>query len=149
MAPYSSTLAWKIPVDRGAWRATVHRVTQSRRWPKRLSTHLCSQGGCCYCSWWEGVGSWGRRSVTQCQGHQVPQRTVQSPKSLSCSQPPPQPHFCSPIPSRKVKIPPCSACGESIPRRMKGTSLGNSPSLKALGCKPPPLLKVTKTESIG
>ena len=30
MATHSSILAWRIPVDRGAWRATVHRVTQSR-----------------------------------------------------------------------------------------------------------------------
>ena len=26
MATYSSILAWKIPMDRGAWRATVHGV---------------------------------------------------------------------------------------------------------------------------
>ena len=26
----SSILAWRIPMDRGAWRATVHRVTKSR-----------------------------------------------------------------------------------------------------------------------
>ena len=26
----SSILAWKIPMDRGAWRATVPRVTRSR-----------------------------------------------------------------------------------------------------------------------
>ena len=24
MAPHSSTLAWKTPMDGGAWRATVH-----------------------------------------------------------------------------------------------------------------------------
>ena len=29
MATHSSILAWRIPVDRGAWRATVHRVTES------------------------------------------------------------------------------------------------------------------------
>ena len=29
MAIHSSILAWGIPLDRGAWRATVHRVTQS------------------------------------------------------------------------------------------------------------------------
>ena len=32
-------LAWRIPMDRGAWQATVHRVTKSRTWLKRLSTH--------------------------------------------------------------------------------------------------------------
>ena len=26
MATHSSILAWKIPMDRGAWRATVHGV---------------------------------------------------------------------------------------------------------------------------
>ena len=29
MATHSSILAWRIPVDRGAWRATVHRVAKS------------------------------------------------------------------------------------------------------------------------
>ena len=31
------------PMDRGAWRATVHRVAQSRIRLKRLSTHACTQ----------------------------------------------------------------------------------------------------------
>ena len=30
MATYSSILAWKIPMDRGAWQASVHRVTKSQ-----------------------------------------------------------------------------------------------------------------------
>ena len=30
MATHSSILAWKTPMDRGAWWATVHRVTKSR-----------------------------------------------------------------------------------------------------------------------
>ena len=30
MAHYSSVLAWRIPMDRGAWRATVHQVAKSR-----------------------------------------------------------------------------------------------------------------------
>ena len=30
MAPHSSTLAWKNPMDEGAWRATVHGVTKSQ-----------------------------------------------------------------------------------------------------------------------
>ena len=29
MATHSSTLAWKIPMDRGAWRATVPGVPKS------------------------------------------------------------------------------------------------------------------------
>ena len=28
MATHSSTLAWRIPIDRGAWRATVRGVTE-------------------------------------------------------------------------------------------------------------------------
>ena len=30
MATYSSILAWRIPMDRGAWRAAVHGVTKSQ-----------------------------------------------------------------------------------------------------------------------
>ena len=30
MATRSSILAWRIPMDRGAWWATVHGLTQSR-----------------------------------------------------------------------------------------------------------------------
>ena len=30
MATDSSILAWRIPMDRGAWGDTVHRVTQSQ-----------------------------------------------------------------------------------------------------------------------
>ena len=30
MATHSSTLAWKNPMDRDAWRATVHGITKSR-----------------------------------------------------------------------------------------------------------------------
>ena len=29
MATHSSVLTWRIPMDRGAWRATVHGVTES------------------------------------------------------------------------------------------------------------------------
>ena len=32
MATHSSTLAWRIPMDRGAWQATVHGVTKSWTW---------------------------------------------------------------------------------------------------------------------
>ena len=30
VATHSSILAWRIPIDRGAWRATVHGVAKSR-----------------------------------------------------------------------------------------------------------------------
>ena len=37
MATHSSVLAWRIPMDRGSWWATVHEVKKS--W-KRLSMHI-------------------------------------------------------------------------------------------------------------
>ena len=30
MATHSSILAWRIPIDRGAWQATVHGITKSQ-----------------------------------------------------------------------------------------------------------------------
>ena len=39
MAPYSSILAWRIQ-QTGAWRATVHGVTESQTRLKQLSTHV-------------------------------------------------------------------------------------------------------------
>ena len=30
MVTHSSILAWRIPMNRGAWRATVHRVVESQ-----------------------------------------------------------------------------------------------------------------------
>ena len=39
MATSSSILAWKNPMDRGAWWATVHGAERSRI---RLSTHACT-----------------------------------------------------------------------------------------------------------
>ena len=32
MATYSSIFAWRIPMDRGVWKATVHRVTKGQTW---------------------------------------------------------------------------------------------------------------------
>ena len=37
VATYSNILAWRIPMDRGAWWATVHGVTKSRT---RLSNFI-------------------------------------------------------------------------------------------------------------
>ena len=42
MATHSSVLAWRIPWTEGAWRATVHGVTNSETW---LSTHPHLQMG--------------------------------------------------------------------------------------------------------
>ena len=38
MATYSSILAWRIPMDRGAWWATVHWVAKSQTQMSMLST---------------------------------------------------------------------------------------------------------------
>ena len=38
MATHSSILAWKIPMDKWAWRTTVHRVTKTQTWLKCFST---------------------------------------------------------------------------------------------------------------
>ena len=43
MATHTCILAWRIPMDREAWWATVHRVTKSRTWLKQLSTHAHPQ----------------------------------------------------------------------------------------------------------
>ena len=32
MATHSSIFAWRIPMDRGDWRAAVHGVTKSQTW---------------------------------------------------------------------------------------------------------------------
>ena len=40
---HSSILAWRIPMDRGARQATVHRVTKSRtRWKQIISINIIS-----------------------------------------------------------------------------------------------------------
>ena len=39
MATHSSILAWRNPMDRGAWWPTVHRVTKNRTRLKHLSAH--------------------------------------------------------------------------------------------------------------
>ena len=44
MATHSSILAWRIPMDRGAWWATVHRVTNSWAGLKRVSKHVDTLG---------------------------------------------------------------------------------------------------------
>ena len=38
MATHSSILAWRIPMDRGVWQATVHGVTNSQA--ERLNLFL-------------------------------------------------------------------------------------------------------------
>ena len=42
MATHSSILAWRIPMDRRAWQATVHGVAQNQTRLKRLSSSSSS-----------------------------------------------------------------------------------------------------------
>ena len=46
MATHSSILAWRIPMVRGTWWATIHRVEKSWTWKKRLSMHACTHSLC-------------------------------------------------------------------------------------------------------
>ena len=39
MATHSSILAWRIPIDRGAWQATVHGVAKRQTWLRDLAQH--------------------------------------------------------------------------------------------------------------
>ena len=40
MATHSSICAWRIPMDRGAWRAQVHVVTKSWTWLSLGTKHM-------------------------------------------------------------------------------------------------------------
>ena len=42
MATHSSILAWRIPMDRGAWRATVHVATKASDMTK-VTEHACRE----------------------------------------------------------------------------------------------------------
>ena len=57
MAPHSSTLAWKNPMDGRAWWATVHGITKSRtplsNFTKRVMPSLVAQTVKCLPAMWE------------------------------------------------------------------------------------------------
>ena len=66
MATHSSILAWRICMDRGAWRATVHRVAKSQTRLKQLSkqAHYKFHQGMAQCllknfQWGQHPGPWG------------------------------------------------------------------------------------------
>ena len=43
MATQSSILAWRIPMDRGAWQATVHNISKSQTCLNLLIVHTHTQ----------------------------------------------------------------------------------------------------------
>ena len=45
MATYSSILAWRIPMDRGAWQAIVPKVAESQTQMKQLITQALNDQG--------------------------------------------------------------------------------------------------------
>ena len=69
MVTQSSILAWRIPMDRGAWRATVHGVRESdmtkqlsitQEWPQSVQTdeerQSCEGLSVCLGRWLERTG---------------------------------------------------------------------------------------------
>ena len=48
-ATHSSILAWRIPMDRGAWWAKVHRIPKSQTQLKQLSMYACMVTNVTYC----------------------------------------------------------------------------------------------------
>ena len=42
MATQSSVIAWKNPVDRGNWQATVHGVAESDKTESEITENLCT-----------------------------------------------------------------------------------------------------------
>ena len=50
MAAHSSVLAWRFPMERGAWQATVHRATESGT-TETTPTHRKTGPGLCVTFW--------------------------------------------------------------------------------------------------
>ena len=87
------------PMDRGAWRAAVHRVAQSQTQPKWLSTHACTQA------------SSSRQLSATCLTSQAGNGSVLSTGSQSCPgwvQSPPPAHGLPgpPLPTSLLHSPP-------------------------------------------
>ena len=45
MATHSSILAWRLPIDRGAWQATDHGVTESDTIERLSTAHIVKVNG--------------------------------------------------------------------------------------------------------
>ena len=59
IATQSSIPTWRIPVDRGAWWATIHRVAKSQIWLKQLNTYTwatLSAAWIAHSYYWESCG---------------------------------------------------------------------------------------------
>ena len=54
-ATHSSIVAWRIPTDRGDWRAAVHGVTKRQTWPSDSAYTIRSQRHQAIGSNWSGV----------------------------------------------------------------------------------------------
>ena len=78
-ATYPSILVWRIPMDRGAWLATVHGITKSQTQLKWLRTHT-SSGKCFVAVLYKASEQMkvGKSSLTLCDP-----RTVVCQASLS------------------------------------------------------------------
>ena len=76
MATHSSILAWRNPIDRGARRATVHKVTQRRTRLNRLSTYILILLACvCIHSLLSPVSPAGIKAIVSIAGSSAPKIT--------------------------------------------------------------------------
>ena len=64
MAIHSSILAWRIPMDRGAWWAAVHSVPKRQTKLKQLSTRV----SCLSCGMWDLIPRPGIEPGPPCIG---------------------------------------------------------------------------------
>ena len=53
----------EYPMDRGAWRATVHWITKSQTWPKWLNTHTHTHTCTHTQKWFLNTENWGTKSL--------------------------------------------------------------------------------------
>ena len=63
-AIHSSILAWRIPLDRGAWQATVHRITHSQTWLKRAHMQWLAILSIFSCACWQFAYLLKRREMS-------------------------------------------------------------------------------------
>ena len=86
MATHSSILAWRIPMDRGAWQATTHRVEKNQIRLKQLGTQVHYAFGSHFTERWMNM----MEGVPRCALH--PRRHSHLSPHLSPQEPEPRPH---------------------------------------------------------